>query len=148
MKKQYESLDCNNRLIWNFRDIGHTMHHISEGKGSQQRILILLLENDGMTQKELTAHLGVQPGSASEVISKLEKSGLIVRTESETDHRTMNLLLTENGKKAAQKAFSLRTKRHEDMFSSLCEEEKSTLLHLLEKVNTDWDKKFRNKEES
>lgn len=148
MKKQYESLDCNNRLIWNFRDIGHTMRHISEGKGSQQRILILLLENEGMTQKELTTRLGVQPGSASEVIGKLEKSGLIIRTESETDHRTMNLLLTEDGQMAAQQALAVRKARHENMFSSLSEEEKQTLLQLLEKVNVDWDKKFRKKAES
>lgn len=147
MKKQYESLDCNNRLIWNFRDIGHTMRHISEGKGSQQRILILLLENEGMTQKELTTRLGVQPGSASEVIGKLEKFGLIIRTESETDHRTMNLLLTEDGQMAAQQALVIRKARHENMFSSLSEEEKQTLLQLLEKVNGDWNEKFRRKED-
>lgn len=148
MKKQYESLDCNNRLIWNFRDIGHTMRHISEGKGSQQRILILLLENEGMTQKELTTRLGVQPGSASEVIGKLEKSGLIIRTESETDHRTMNLLLTEDGQMAARQALAMRKARHENMFSALSEEEKQTLLQLLEKVNGDWDEKFRRKEDA
>lgn len=148
MKKQYELLDRNNRLIWNFRDIGHTMRHISEGKGSQQRVLILLLESDGMTQKELTMRLGVQPGSASEVIGKLEKNGLIIRTESETDHRTMNLLLTEDGKTAAQQAFAVRKTRHENMFSALSDEEKQTLLYLLEKVNGDWDKKFRKKEEA
>lgn len=148
MKKQYESLDCNNRLIWNFRDIGHTMRHISEGKGSQQRILILLLENEGMTQKELTTRLGVQPGSASEVIGKLEKSGLIIRTESETDHRTMNLLLTEDGQMAAQQALAIRKARHKNMFSALSEEEKRTLLQLLEKVNGDWDEKFRRKEDA
>lgn len=148
MKKQYELLDCNNRLIWNLRDIGHTMRHISEGKGSQQRILILLLENDGMTQKELTSRLGVQPGSVSEVISKLEKSGLIFRTTSEADHRTMNILLTEDGKNVAQDAYALRKERHEKMFSSLSDQEKSTLLHLLEKVNRDWDEKFRKQEES
>lgn len=148
MKKQYESLDCNNRLIWNFRDIGHTMRHISEGKGSQQRILILLLESKGMTQKELTVHLGVQPGSVSEVIGKLERNGLIIRTESEADHRTMNLLLTEEGQTVAQQAFAVRNVWHENMFSALSEEEKQTLLRLLEKVNGDWDEKFRKKEET
>lgn len=148
MKKQYALLDENNRLIWNFRDIGHTMRHISEGKGSQQRILILLLETNGMTQKDLTCRLGVQPGSVSEVISKLEKSGLLVRTTSEEDHRTMNLLLTDKGKAAAQEAYAIRTQRHEKMFAILSQQEKNTLLHLLEKINEDWDEKFRKQEES
>lgn len=148
MKKRYESADCDNRLIWNFRDIGHTMRHISEGKGSQQRILILLLEDEGICQKELTRRLGVQPGSASEVISKLEKSGLILRTESEEDHRTMNLTLTEDGKQAAQQALATRKARHEKMFSALSDQEKQTLLQLLEKVNGDWDEKFRKQEDT
>ena len=72
MKEQYRNLDQNNKLIWNFRDIGHTMRRIAEGRASQKRILILLRETAGMTQKELTARLGVQPRSASEVLNKLE----------------------------------------------------------------------------
>ena len=46
-----------------------------------------MLENECMTQSELTEYLGVQPGSASEVIGKLESAGLIVRTPSEKDRR-------------------------------------------------------------
>lgn len=57
-KEQYKHLDQNNKLIWNFRDIGHTMRQIAEGRTSQKRILILLRETAGMTQKELTARLG------------------------------------------------------------------------------------------
>ncbi len=59
MEKRYETLDINNKLIWNFRDIGHTMHRISEGKGGQKRILIILRETGGMTRKELTRRLAI-----------------------------------------------------------------------------------------
>lgn len=48
------------------------MRQIAEERASQKRILILLREMAGMTQKELTARLGVQPRSASEVLNKLE----------------------------------------------------------------------------
>lgn len=143
MNKQYRKLDKNNKLIWNFRDIGHTMRQISEGKGSQKRILILLLENNGMTQRALTQRLGIQPGSASEVISKLEIAGLIVRTPSETDHRTTDIRLTEQGEALAQEAHAQCRKRHDQMFASLSEEEKDTLIALLERVNEDWDRKYR-----
>ena len=44
MREQYPEMDLNKRIIWNFWDISHTMRRISEGKGSQKRILILLLE--------------------------------------------------------------------------------------------------------
>ena len=94
MNKQYQALDRNNKLIWNFRDIGHTMRQLYEGRGSQRRILILLRETSGMTQKALTDRLGVKPGSASEVLNKLEQAGLISRAPSETDHRTTDIRLT------------------------------------------------------
>ena len=144
MNGQYESLDRNNKLIWNFRDIGHTMRQISEGRGSQKRILILLRETSGMTQKELTARLGVQPGSASEVLNKLEQAGLILRTPSKTDHRTTDIRLTPDGEALAKEAAARRAERHEQMFAVLSEEEKDALIALLERVNAHWDQVYRH----
>lgn len=142
MKDWYEYLDTNNKLIWNLRDIGHTMRHISEGKGSQKRVLITLREAEGMTQRELTRRLDIQPGSVSEVIGKLEAAGLLIRSPSETDRRTADITLTETGKTAAENALSQRQGRHQQMFASLSEEEKDTLLRLLEKLNADWNTKY------
>mgnify|MGYP005867930309 CR=1 FL=1 len=144
MNGQYKSLDRNNKLIWNFRDIGHTMRQISEGRGSQRRILILLRETKGMTQKELTARLGVQPGSASEVLNKLEQAGLISRTPSETDYRTTDIRLTPDGEALAKEAGAKRAERHEQMFAVLSEEEKDALIALLERVNAHWDRLYRH----
>lgn len=143
MKEQYKHLDQNNKLIWNFRDIGHTMHQIAEGRASQKRILILLRETAGMTQKELTARLGVQPRSASEVLNKLEQADLISRTSSEADHRTTDICLTPAGEQLAQEAAVKRRERHEQMFSVLSEQEKDTLIELLERINVHWDKTYR-----
>lgn len=126
------------------RDIGHTIRHISEGRGSQKRILIILRKEGCMTQRELTELLQIQSGSASEVIGKLEVAGLISRTPSETDRRTANITLTEAGKAAAEEAYAQRAELHNQMFISLSETEKKDLLHLLEKVNADWDKKYRH----
>lgn len=143
MLKQYESFDMNNKLIRNFWNISHTLHHISEGKGSQKRILMILKENRDITQRELTEHLGIQPGSASEVIGKLEAAGLILRTASQEDRRTTEIRLTEAGVAAASEAYDKREQRHQTMFACLSEEEKQTLLGLLEKVNAFWDQQYR-----
>ena len=139
---RYEKQDINNKLIWKFRDIGHTLRHISEGKGSQQRILIMLNELGPISQSELIQQLGIQPGSASEVITKLETAGYIMRTPSEKDRRTTVVQLTEAGTAAAQQAAALRAERHEQMFDSLNEDEKETLLSLIEKLNADWEHKY------
>lgn len=139
MNQSYELYDVENRIIRNFWDITHTLRRVSEGKGSQKRILMILRENRGMTQRELTEHLGIQPGSASEVIGKLEAARLIRRTPSRVDRRTADVRLTEAGEAVAQEAYEKRKKRHQRMFACLSEEEKRTLLELLEKTNAYWE---------
>lgn len=114
-----------------------------EGKGSQKRILIILFESGSMTQRELTVRLGIQPGSASEVIGKLEHAGLIRRTPGREDRRTVDIQLTEEGRIRAEEAFAARRLRHQEMFACLSEEEKLHLLALLEKLNADWDRRYR-----
>ena len=64
--------NINDKLIMNLRDISHTMRSLYEGRGSQKRILIILHEVGKITQRALTERLGIQPGSASEVIAKLD----------------------------------------------------------------------------
>lgn len=147
-KKRYHTLDQENKLIWNIRDMGHIIRALSEGKASQSRILILLSEEGPITQSELTERLGVQPGSASEVIGKLESAGLITRTPSEQDRRTSDIRLTEAGKVKAKEVAEQRKQRHTEMFSCLSEEDKADLLMLLEKVNHEWRRRYgeRSKE--
>ncbi|MDE7272695.1 MAG: MarR family transcriptional regulator [Lachnospiraceae bacterium] len=141
--KEYRENDKSDRIIRNLRDISQTMHRLYEGKASQSRILIILHEVQQITQRELTQRLGIQPGSASEVIAKLEHAGLIARTPGETDRRTMDLALTEDGRCLAQRAAKQRKIRHGEMFSCLSENEKDTLLTLLEKINADWEVRYR-----
>ena len=129
----YHDADMNEKLILNLRDIGHMMRFLYEGKASQKRILIILNEVGRITQRDLTERLGIQPGSASEILSKLESAGLILRTQNEADRRTTDVCLTDAGRELAAEALAQRQKRHEEMFSCLSEKEKQELLSLLER---------------
>lgn len=142
MPSPYDRLDSDNKLISNFRNIGHVLRYISEGKGSQQRILMILREVGTIAQSELTLRLGIQPGSASEVIGKLESAGLILRTPRSSDRRTMDITLTPAGQIQAEETFLQRQQRHRAMFSCLTVEEKATLLSLLERINEDWESRY------
>lgn len=139
----YHAADMNDKLIINLRDLGHMIHFLYEGKASQKRILIILNETESITQKDLTERLGIQPGSASEILSKLESAGLILRTQNETDRRTTDIRLTDAGREFAAEALAQRQKRHEEMFSCLSEEERKELLSLLERVCADWRTRYR-----
>lgn len=131
------------KLIFNLRDLSHIMRSLYEGKGSQKNILIMLRKAGDITQRELTERLGIQPGSVSEVIAKLEDAGNILRTPSETDRRTMNIELTPKGMMSASEAAEQRNRRHVEMFSCLSGDEKETLLSLLEKLNADWKSRYQ-----
>ena len=126
--------DINDNLIISLRDLHHTMRLLYEGKASQKRILIILNGLEAITQRDLTERLGIQPGSASEILSKLEESGWIVRTQNEADRRTADISLTDSGREIAEEALRQRRKRHEEMFSCLSGEEKQELRSLLDKV--------------
>lgn len=145
--EHYHAADTNGKLIINLRDLSHTMRFLYEGRGSQKRVLIILNEVGTITQRALTERLGIQPGSASEVIAKLENAGLIIRTPSEEDRRTVDIVLTQRGKELAVTAADQRNHRHAEMFSCLSESEKTELLSLLEKVNADWERRYQDVEE-
>lgn len=145
-KDRRAAMDSNDRLILCLRDLGHMLRFLFEGKGSQKRILIILHENGPMTQRALTEWLGIKPGSASEVLAKLENAGLIRRTASERDRRTVDISLTEAGRAQAVEAAAQRKARHEQMFACLTEEEKQTFLALAEKLCTDWETRYKKEE--
>lgn len=140
---RYLAENVNGRLVVSLRDISHTMRALYEGRGSQKRVLIVLSETGAITQRELTQRLGIRSGSASEVIAKLERMGLVARAPSEADRRTANISLTEAGWEQARAALEQRQRRHREMFSALAEEEKEQLLFLLEKINADWEERYR-----
>lgn len=138
----YPAADINDKMIINLRDLNHMMRMLYEGKASQKRILIILNESEKITQRDLTQRLGIQPGSTSEILSKMEGAGWIMRTQNEADRRTTDVSLTESGRELAREALAQRQRRHEEMFSCLSEEEKQELLSLLEKVCADWRSRY------
>ena len=142
MSEKNYTRNINDKLIIILRDLGHIMRSLYEGKASQKRILIILNELETITQRDLTERLGIKPGSASEILSKLENAELIIRTQNEVDRRTVDICLTDKGKELAIEALLQRQKRHKEMFSCLSEEEKQELLSLLEKVSIDWKTRY------
>lgn len=129
--------DTDGRLAFCLRAAGRMMRMRSDGREGQKRILVML--NGGpLTQRDLTERLGIQPGSASEIVSKLESGGMILRTPNPEDRRTMDIQLTEAGREEAVRAEENRRANRAEMFSCLSGEEKASLTVLLEKLIKDW----------
>ena len=137
----YEEMSTDGKLFALLNRLGRAGHGASNGKSSQNRILQILSKSGRMTQRELTAQLGIQPGSASEIIKKLESAGLITRQSNSEDRRTVDIALTDAGK--AQAEASISHHANHALFESLTDDEKQQLLSLLEKVGQNWHYHFR-----
>ena len=105
-----------------------------KGKGgmegmAQHRVLKLLGETSSISQQSLQEILAIRPGSLSELLSKLENKGLILRTQDETDRRKNTLSLTDAGREALKE-----TEERRDPFNMLTDEEQEALKALLKKI--------------
>lgn len=121
---------------------GHFLYHRRGGKRGQGRILKILLTEGEMTQKELQERLGIQSGSMSEIVLKLEGNGLVYRTRDESDKRKIKLRITEEGKQFFEEKHKTKIEQEKKLFSALTKEEQETLKILLTKLFEDWESNF------
>ncbi|MDT0110833.1 MarR family transcriptional regulator [Listeria booriae] len=110
----------------------------SRGQG---RILSILHKTPLISQKDLVSQLDMKPQSASEMIQKLEKKGLIERHKSEQDKRIMMIQLTTKGRIAAN---------HDEDFEPiilnvLSLEEKDQFNHILDKLIAELEPQVKRK---
>lgn len=101
---------------------------------AQNRILLMLNESDGISQRDMTTLLQLRPQSVSETLSKLESSGLVERRQSCHDKRVFNIFLTCQGRERALELERDRPDFAGLFLSPLSEEEKEQLLELLHKL--------------
>lgn len=127
-------------IVSNLWEICHVIQMLSEGRGSQKRVLTVLEKTGTITQAQLTEYLGIQSSSVSEILAKLENAGLVTRVKNSLDQRTIDVSLTPAGIEQAQETIRQQQQRNQEMFSALSPAEKRSLLVLLEKVNADWER--------
>lgn len=139
-RRHYDSMDNTEKLLHLLGKLGHQSHRLAGGKSAQHHILHMLQSDGPMTQRELTERLGVQPGSASEILKKLETAGHIRRSPSAVDRRTTDVQLTDEGATQVQAQETARKERKNELLSALSEEEVQQLLTLLEKLSGSWDR--------
>ena len=101
------------------------------GNATRRRIIALLAERGALTQCELKKLLGIQAGSLSELVSRMERFGVIEREPDPQDKRRLVLRLTEEGKRRAAEP---RVIGDEKLFAVLSQDEKDELRRILRKI--------------
>ena len=127
---------------------GNHKCHGGSGRHGQNRVLAVLMMQDGTSQKDLAYLLGIRPQSLSEALDKLESSELVERRHSEKDKRVINVYLTDAGRRRAEKVAEDRKKSAADVFSVLTEEEKEQFASIMDKIIAKLDDDLTNKSRS
>ena len=97
------------------------------------------LEDCGeMTQRELQDRMGIQQGSLSELVKKLEEHSFITRTCSPTDRRQLLIRITEPGRQQSRLLREHRNREAVELAGVLSEEEQQQLRGLLRKLLDGW----------
>ena len=123
------------------RNIMQRKYHILEMKLSkynlvkgQAELLLLIKDNDGITQNELASILGIRDSSMSVRLSTLEKSNYIVREINKNNLKRKNVYITEDGKKASIQCRRILREFDEQMYKGFTKKEKSMLNESLNKI--------------
>lgn len=108
----------------------------AQGINLKQGIMLkLLLDDDGMTQRELTQRLQITSSSCGELIAKLEQGGYLGRRANPNDKRTFKVYLTKHGRVLGEQYREQSRIMLEEWGANLTAKEKEQLFYLLTKLS-------------
>ena len=95
-----------------------------EGVSPEQVALMVSIKYEpGITAAELAARERVSAAAMSKTVARLERDGLVERTQSESDRRCVGLALTADGQRALRRVRSRRTAWLVTRLNALTQEE-------------------------
>lgn len=102
----------------------------------QHRCLSVLDTAGIVNQKNLAQALSIRPASVSEILTRMEQKGWILRRPSDKDKRVTLVSLTEEGRTQADQLRKDRARYHSNMLSGLTTDEKEQFSAALQKIKT------------
>lgn len=102
-------------------------------KRGQGALMNALLENDGVTQRELVKTLGWDRSALKDTVKKAERNGYVTIGDHDDKH-TYTVSLTDEGKKIAEKRAAANDKTAEEILDCLSADEVAQLNAITEKL--------------
>ena len=108
----------------------------------QPPVLFNLEGHEGVVQADLAKKLEVTPATLTNLLHRMERSGLVRREKDEVDIRATRVYLTEKGKATLEKAKLLVEEMDQITFSGFSETERQQMWDYLERVHQNLKKKI------
>ncbi|SDN39371.1 MarR family winged helix-turn-helix transcriptional regulator [Limosilactobacillus mucosae] len=118
------------------------------GFHGQGRVLFLLSKHENISQRELANLARIKPGSMTEILSRMERDGLIKRQRDESDKRIIHVRLTQAGADLAKENHQCHQWFCKTLFETLNDEEKAEFNRLILKVDQHLKSQFQEGENS
>lgn len=101
----------------------------------QGRLIFLLANNEGVSQRELATLARVKPGSISEVLERLEKDQLVERWRDQQDRRIVRVKLTAKGQQVHLKNLRARQEFERQLLRNVSATERAAFVQVLQKIH-------------
>jgi len=102
---------------------------------AQHRLLMEIYRNPNTSQNDIARSMEISAATIAVSLKKLEKGGYIHREMDEGDNRFNKITLTEKGNRVVEQSRKIFETTNQKVFEGFTEDEKSTLLTLLQKLN-------------
>ena len=129
------------QITKNFGEIAKSFHLLSYHKSinqnlhpGQPKLLAMIKNNEGVTQKELATKICVKPSTITGMLNTLESNHYVYRQVDDTDKRVMRVYLTPEGQDVAAQSQLLMKQLSEQLFEGFSQEELQSLLSLSNKM--------------
>jgi MarR family transcriptional regulator, transcriptional regulator for hemolysin len=100
----------------------------------QWKVIVMLVKQNGLTQKETADKLGLEGATLIPIIDKMEKEGLVVRRVDSSDRRNNRIYRTEKADVLWDRMVDCATKVREVSTKHIPEENISIMRNVLEKI--------------
>ena len=114
--------------------------NITAFNGEQGRILHVLWENDGISNRELSKKSGLTMSSLTTMLERMEEKKLLERKADENDKRKILIFLTDYAKSLKSEYDEISDKMNEISFKGISDEERLAFEMTLEKVLYNFEK--------
>jgi DNA-binding MarR family transcriptional regulator len=108
--------------------------------GGQFAYILIIYENPGISEGEVSRRLRIDKGSVTRMVGKLQKNGYIEQRTAEHDKRAHCLFPTTAGIKAYRRIAPIAIRSEERLSNTLSSQETKELSRLLKKVTEGLEK--------
>jgi MarR family transcriptional regulator, organic hydroperoxide resistance regulator len=132
------------------KDLGYLLFLVSRGHHNlanrifqeiglyrgQPPVLFELGKHDGITQSELAETIEVTQATLTNILNRMEASGLVTRQRDSEDARCSRIHLTEEGREKLKQAIHQTLVKEEIAFEGFTQEEKVQLNDYFKRIHT------------